>query len=246
MITRYHRPTTLGEAVALLENPDAFVLAGGTAINGDPSLARSDAVDIQSLDLSGIESGDDSVRIGSMTRLQDIVTSPLVPRLIAELAHREAPNTIRNAATIGGIIGTNDSESELLVGLLAFGASVRVAWATSDVDHSLDEILADPRLVDGAIMTSISIDAGGIASAHRTGRTPRDRPIVAVAGHKDEGGAIRFALTGVDSRVVVVPVADIANLDPPSDFRGSSEYRRRLASILAGRVLADLGGGGAE
>jgi CO/xanthine dehydrogenase FAD-binding subunit len=246
MITRYHRPATLDEAASLLERPGAFVMAGGTSLNGDPASSGSDAVDIQALELSGIDAEGDSLRIGSTTILQDIVTSPLIPQTLSELARREAPNTIRNAATVGGVIGINDPESELLAGFMAFDARISLTRGASTSHHALEEILNDPALLEGAIITRVAIDSGGTASAHRTGRTPMDRPIVMVVGRRDTDGNIRLAMTGVDFRVVAFASDQIPDLDPPADFRGSSEYRRRLASILTDRVLEDLGGGGAE
>jgi CO/xanthine dehydrogenase FAD-binding subunit len=50
-------------------------------------------------------------------------------------------------------------------------------------------------------------------------------------------------MTGVFTRPVVVDPAQIASLDPPSDFRGSADYRKALAEVLAGRVLATVTGG---
>ncbi len=52
------------------------------------------------------------------------------------LRGREAPNTIRNAATIGGTVGTADPESELLAGLLAYGATVTLARTGSQTDSA--------------------------------------------------------------------------------------------------------------
>lgn len=234
----------MGEALDLLQADGAFVMGGGTSINGDVRSAGSDAVDIQALDVAGIETDGDSLHIGSMTLLQELVDSPHTPPTVSELARREAPNTIRNAATVGGTVGANDPESELLAGLLVFNARISVMNSDTIVEHDLAEILSDPRLVHQAIMTRISIDIGGVASAHRTGRTPMDRPIVMVAGRRAPDGTIRVAIAGVDATVVAVAPGHVGALDPPADFRGSSEYRRRLAAVLTERVLTDIAGGG--
>jgi putative selenate reductase FAD-binding subunit len=243
MITQYHRPLTLEEAIALTARPDAVIIAGGTSVNADPGRRHTTAVDLQALDLGGVDTDDESIRIGATTRLQDLVDSTLVPGVLRDLARREAPNTIRNAATVGGTIGAVDAESELLAGLLAFGSSVTLARAGSTTEHALDEILDDPALLNGAIMTSVSIPSNGLAAADRTGRTPMDRPIVMAVAHRDHEGTIRLAMTGVFTRPVVVDPEQIASLDPPSDFRGSPGYRKNLAEVLAGRVLATVTGG---
>lgn len=243
MITQYHRPLTLDEAIALTARPDAVIIAGGTSVNASPDHRSINAVDIQALDLAGIETDGESIRIGATTVLQDLVDSTLVPVVLRDLARREAPNTIRNAATVGGTIGTVDPESELLAGLLAFKAIVTLARAGSTTEHTLDEILENPALLKGAIMTSVLIPSNGVAAADRTGRTPMDRSIVMAIAHRSREGAVRMAMTGVSTRPVVVDPAQIAALDPPSDFRGSSGYRKSLAEVLAGRVLATVTGG---
>jgi putative selenate reductase FAD-binding subunit len=244
MITQYHRPTTLDDAVALVARPDAVIVGGGTSVNADPRRAPSTAVDLQALGLDDIDGDGDVVRIGAMTRLQDLVDSPLVPLVLRDLARREAPNTIRNMATVGGTIGAADPESELLAGLLAFGARVTVVRAGSPTDHELSDLLDNAAALNGAIITGISVPATGAGAADRTGRTPMDRPIVAAVAYRDAVGTVRLAMTGVAANPIVVDPANLADLDPPPDFRGSSDYRRRLAEVLAGRVVDAVEGGG--
>ena len=53
----------------------------------------------------------------------------------------------------------------------------------------------------------------------------------------DEHGR-RPGFAGVAAAPVLVPgLAAIARLDPPGDFRGSGEYRRAVAAVLAARAL---------
>lgn len=243
MITEYHRPLTLDEAVTLAAGPDVVIIAGGTTVTADSGRSPVVAVDLQALELSGIDGDGQVLRIGAMTRLQEVVDSDLVPDVLGDLARRDAPNTIRNAATIGGTIGTADPESQLLAGLLAFDATVTLARAGSVTEHALDEILDDPSPARGAIITSVAIASNGHAAADRTARTPMDRPIVMAVAHRNRDGVVRLAMTGVAARPVIVEPDRIRELDPPSDFRGTSRYRSQIASVLAGRVLATLGGG---
>jgi len=242
MIIEYHRPLTLDEAIALVADPHAVILAGGTTVNAEPTSSAAVAVDLQSLDLSGIHADGEVVRIGATTRLQDIVDSVEIPTLLRDLARREAPNTIRNAATIGGTIATSDPESQLVTGLLAYGATVSVARDGSTAEHSIDELLDDASLLDGSIITSVSVPTGGTAAADRTARTPMDQTIVMAVAYRGSDGDVRLAVSGVAPVPVIVEPQDLADLDPPSDFRGSTQYRRQLASVLVRRVLATVGG----
>jgi CO/xanthine dehydrogenase FAD-binding subunit len=242
MITEYHRPLTLDEAIALVADPRAVILSGGTTANAEPDGSASVAVDLQALDLSGIDTDTNVVRIGATTRLQDIVDSDDVPTLLRDLARREAPNTIRNVATVGGTIATTDPESQLLTGLLAYGATVTVVGDGSTSEHSIDELLGSASLLDGSIITSVSVPTGGAAAADRTARTPMDQSIVMAVAHRGSDGDVRLAVSGVAPVPMIVAPEELEALDPPSDFRGSTEYRRQLASVLAGRVLGAIVG----
>ena len=244
MITRYHRPTTMEEAVSLVGTPGVHVIVEGTALSSNAKPDATVAVDLQSIGLNEIEMSGGAMRIGSMTTLADLSSSSLAPSLICELAKREAPSTIRNAATVGGIVATNDPESELLAGLIAFNAFVTIARATSIHDYPLETALRNPGFIDDSVIVDISIETGGTAAAHRTGRTPMDRPIVMVTGHMDAAGQIRLAITGVASHVIAASPSQVDALTPPTDFRGTSQYRKALATVLTKRVIADLSEGG--
>jgi CO/xanthine dehydrogenase FAD-binding subunit len=62
---------------------------------------------------------------------------------------------------------------------------------------------------------------------------------VAVVGRRLVDGRVRMAMTGVAATPVIVDEA--SRLVPPSDFRGSSDYRRAVAVALANRVRSELG-----
>ncbi len=244
MITGYHRPATIDDAVALLAATDSYMIVDGAMLRTIPTAESTTAVDLQQIGIADITTSGTTAQIGSMTTLADIASSRAVPAMIAELAQREEPSTMRTATTIGGVILANDHESELLAGLVAFGATVDVVGQNGTSNHTLEAILADPTHVDRSVITAVTLDIRGSASAHRTGRTPMDRPIVMVVGVKDAAGHIRLGMTGVSDRVVALSPGQTNRLAPPGDFRGTSEYRLALVQILTKRVLTDLGGGG--
>ena len=243
MIRAYHRPTTLEDALAVLADSGATVLGGGTVVTTLTDAEPMDVVDLQALGLDQIRSDGDRLELGAMTRLAAVADSDVVPAMLRELAHREAPSTLRRAATVGGTVVAGNPESEVLAGLLAFDATVAVAHSLGSETMTLPDLLADPSQLRLGIVTSVSVAVGGEAAAHRTGRTPADRPIVMAVGHRGEDGAVRLALTGVAATPVLVDAGDVGDLDPPADFRGSSEYRKRLAEVLVGRTLTSLGEG---
>ena len=229
--TAYHRPATVDEAVALLSEPGRVVLAGGTAVNDrtvgipglDPGETSVEVVDIQALDLDGIDGDAGELTIGAATTLQALVDSDAVPDLIRELARAELPSTLRNSATIGGLVAAGQGESPLQAALLVHGAGATRVGPN-------DELL-----------TAVSISTGGVGAWSGTGRTPADTPIVSAVGRKDADGVIHLALTGVAAAPMLVDSADpTGGLAPPADFRGSTEYRIELARIHSQRVLAEL------
>jgi CO/xanthine dehydrogenase FAD-binding subunit len=242
-IRSYHRPVTLEAALTLLDRDDVdtALLAGGTALNAGLAGAPAEVVDLQGLGLDGVSLRGSHMTVGSMVRLRDLIDHPATPLLLAEAAHREGPNTFRNAATVGGVVASCNRESELLAALLVHETHVSVAGPGGSEDQPLETVLGAPGELSGGVITKISIATDGIGHIERTGRTPADRSIVAAVGRRTEGGLMWLAMTGVAP--VPVLVNDPADLEhePPGDFRGSSEYRRDLAGVLGARVLDFLG-----
>ena len=241
-ISGYHRPGDLEEAIALLSRTDTatIVVAGATRV-GAGLEAVHEVVDIQAFADDSITSDGNRVNYGSMVRLQDLIDHEATPPLLAETARREGPNTLRNAATVGGTVATADPESELVAALLVHEARVAIARSDGTIAVHLEELLADQSLLAGSIIVSITVDGSGETASARTGRTPADTSIVAAVGRVVTDG-FRIALTGVAPHAVLVDPATIEQLEPPGDFRGSAGYRRELAGVLTKRVIKLLGG----
>ena len=229
----------MDEALALLESPGArkVLLAGGTVVNTDRSHDPIEVVDLQALGLGGITADGERVRIGATTTLAVVSTDERTTGLIADLARREVPSTLRTLATMGGLVACGDAESELLAGLLVHDARVTIVDTAGATETDLADVLQSGP--GGGIISEVSIETGGVTAAARTGRTPGDTPIVAAVARRGRDGFVRLAASGVAATPVLVQ--DHEALDPAGDFRGSSGYRRHLASVLAGRVLTEVG-----
>ena len=238
LVTAYHRPSNLDEALDLLSSPERVALGGGTTLNADRERSDLEAVDLQSLGLDAItDAGDGWVRIGATATLDAVRRCELLPDSLRELARLEQPSTLRTLATMGGLVARASAESLLLAGLLAHDAQVELAGPASGC--SLAELSA-AGLPRGSLITAITVDPSGRTATARTGRTPADVPIVAAYGRRIEG-FVAMALTGVGDRPVLVDVHDpTAGLEPAGDFRGSREYRLHLAGTLAARVMQEL------
>ena len=242
LVTAYHRPATIDEALDLLGSPQRVALAGGTTLNADREPSELEAVDLQALGLDGIDAADEGrVRIGATATLDSVRRCELLPDSLRELARAEQPSTLRTLATVGGLVAKGSAESLLLAGLLAHDCRVELAGpaGADPSERGLGELLA-AGLPEGALITTVTVDHSGRTAVARTGRTPADVPIVAAYGRRTEG-FVAMALTGVADHPVLVDVFDpTAGLDPVADFRGSREYRLHLAATLTARVMQEL------
>jgi aerobic carbon-monoxide dehydrogenase medium subunit len=242
-VVSYHRPSSLVDALTLLRRAgvDTRPMGGGTILNAgfqDLDGSPIEVVDLQALDLEGIGELTDKrfLTIGSMTTLGAIAGSSLMPDVLRDLARSEAPNTLRNMATIGGVVASAYWESAFLAGLLAHRAGVTLAHADATRTLALTELLRSPLLLKASLVTEVIIEIPKKAAWETVRRTPADSPIVAVVG-ATYGDAIELGVSGGGTAPFVY---EAGNLNPPSDFRGSSSYRSEMISTLITRVSAEL------
>ena len=245
-VSAYWRPLGLDGAIALAQRDGAVLIGGGTKVNAAPSSGPVEIVDLQALGLDRIQATPAGYSLGATATLQQIADEMVMPAEVRDAARREAPSTLRAAATVGGCIASGHWESEFLATLLVCDATVTLARAAGPEDIGLDELLADDRSLRGAIITRVCLAGDSSIAAARTARTPADRPIVCAVARRVAGG-VWLALSGVAATPVLNRTALIqsgadgaawaARLDPPGDFRGSSTYRRALAVTLARRAV---------
>ena len=106
-MTAYARPTALDDALELLLQDGASVLAGGTDLAGQIDrgiTAPSLLVDLQDAGLGGITPDGDGVRIGSTATLAELARDELLApyAAVATAAGLAASPLLRNQGTVGG------------------------------------------------------------------------------------------------------------------------------------------------
>jgi carbon-monoxide dehydrogenase medium subunit len=138
---RYHRPTTVEEAVSLLAEfgADAKVLAGGQSLVPLLALRLSHPehlVDIGRIAaLGSIEGGADGFTIGAGVRHADVELSPVTRRaapLVAAAMPHIGHRAIRNRGTVCGSLAHADPAAELPAVALATDATLVVRSATGE------------------------------------------------------------------------------------------------------------------
>ena len=131
----YCAPRTLEEAVSLVgeHGYDAKLLAGGQSLVPlmNLRLARPAVlVDINRLgELAYIETTDDEVLVGALTRHHTVATSPVIGRASPLLGHAAGHigyRAIRHRGTMGGSLAHADPASELPCVAVTQGAAIHV------------------------------------------------------------------------------------------------------------------------
>ena len=198
------------------------------------------------------------------TLASDEIAQRYANGLLAEAERVCITRNLRNVATVGGTLVAGRATCEVLVALLALDARVTVQVRRKHV-LALEDFLTTPyEYLDAGIITHVNFPYRKIphgAALARISRTPSDAAIVNAAAFVVPDGNmckhVRLALGGVAPRVIRVAsveseleghawdearIARVAeqiavSLEPPTDHRASSEYRREMAAVVAQRVL---------
>ena len=202
----YHDPSSLGEALSLLNDnqDDAKVLAGGHSLIPMMKLRLAEPgvlIDLGKIDgLSYIREDGGGLAIGAMTSYYDIMTSEAVQAnapVLGEAAGMVADPQVRNMGTIGGSLAHSDPAADLPAVMIALGAEL-VAGSRGMMGRvntrsvSADDFFVDlftTALEPNEILTEIRIPAQAAGSG--------------AAYAKMANKASHFAIVGVAASVTV-------------------------------------------
>lgn len=222
---RVHRPESLASALQLLVDAtdDTKVIAGGTALM---LMMRAGLVlpdELVSLDrvpdLTGIDVGDDAIRIGASTTLRDVERSPelaVAAPTLAAATGLVANHRVRHRATVGGNLSEADYASDPPAVLVALGAEVRLVSTAGERVIPVSAFLVDyyeTALEPDELLTEVRVPRppAGARSTYLkfVTRSEEDRPCVGVAAYlaRDEAGRcsdLRIAVAGATATPFVV------------------------------------------
>jgi CO/xanthine dehydrogenase FAD-binding subunit len=244
MITAYHRPQTLDEALTLLTQPNTLPLGGGTLLSHGMT-ASMEAVDLQLLGLNTLTKKGNELEIGATLTLQALLESEHCPEAMKSALKLEAPLNIRNSATVAGTLVTCDGRSTFATVLLAMDARIEIR--SSRIDSRVSSIGDYLPLRPPGLITSITVPTNVKLAFEYVSRTPADKPIVCAALARWNSGRTRLALGGYGKSPMLgmdgtesegVEAAARNAFHEANDDWASAEYRMDVAATLAKRCLA--------
>ncbi len=262
---------SVDDAIRLLAEggEDAKLLAGGHSLLPLMKLrfaAPPLLVDIGRIsELRGVQTGDDSFRIGALTRHADLQERDDLG-LIAAVAKQIADQQVRNRGTIGGSLVNGDSAADLPAALLALEGSVVVRGADGEREVAAADLFQgylSTAVAPGEVLTEVRIPAlvGYGYGYEKFNRRSEDWAMVgACALVKSVDGVcedVRIGLTHMASTPLRASAAEDAlrgqpldeehiaaaaalaaeGTSPLADLNATPDYKRHLARVLTKRAL---------
>jgi CO/xanthine dehydrogenase FAD-binding subunit len=247
VIIEYLRPNDIEGAIKLLqrESPITLPLGGGSILSKYQANPFA-VVDLQALGLNRIKIENGLIEIGATATLSEI-ESALKNDVFTDVIRLQAGKNQRNSGTIAGLLNVADGRSPLLMLLLAMDA--QITWQPGDKQISLESWLPQRHnWCEAQLITKVTIPDVTIRF-ESIGRTPKDRPIVAVAIAKKPNGKLRIAIGGFgeiptlaldsDNWADTAKAVDEA-YSAAEDQWASAEYRREAGKKLAVRLVHEL------
>ena len=252
----YAKPASVKEALDLLQNPNAKVLAGGQSLIPALNMRLSSPellVDITGLKaLAGISVQGNSMRIGAITTHAQLERSPEVSKhlpLLAQAVPHIAHTAIRNRGTIGGSLALADPAAEYPAVAVALDAVFLIEGKKGKRTVKATDFfkgLFETDLKPGELLTAVEFPIAGKTDKSvflELTRRHGDYAIIGLAAHNS-----KFVYFGAGSKPVVAQNASSGktlkeakealskDLSPPADLYNSSATKLHLAGVLLERA----------
>ncbi len=167
MVNSY-RPTTLPEALKLMETRDMIPFAGGTDLmvkyqswKGTLPRFPKDVLFLNHIpSLKKIEVNGETLAIGAGATLSDVIDYPRTPDILREAVLSIAAPGIRNIATLAGNICNASPAGDSICALYALDASVILSKSGGERELPLPEFITGPgktSLGRGELLTEVRI-----------------------------------------------------------------------------------------
>jgi CO/xanthine dehydrogenase FAD-binding subunit len=254
MITEYHRPDHLDEALALLGRPEPLTLPlGGGAQLNQPSNREFAVVDLQNLGLSTFQARGNLLELGATLTLGALparaeAAGVELPAGLAMAIQREGTYNLRQVATVAGALVSADGRSPFALAMLALDAQLNLEPGAESI--SLGDLLPlRQERLRGHLITQVSIPRNVRLAYEYVSRSPADWHIVGAALAIWPSGRTRLALGGFGLAPLLafdggelegLEIAAQSAYSQAGDQWASAEYRREMASVLVRRCREQL------
>lgn len=246
----FAEPSTLREAIALLDRDGARPFSGGTALMlmmKAGVLRPERLVSLRRLALERIELGPGGeLRIGAMTSLRKLEKSDLVRRgwpAIARTLLTLSNVRVRNVARLGGHLAHGDPHTDLPPLLSALGAVATIAGPRGERQTSVESLYAgylETTLQRGELIVRVDVPAMGkkrAAYLKCTTRSMDDWPAVGVAVVVDGERETIVVSAATDRPTRLASLDAVDGLPIESDLHGSAAYKKHLVRVYAKRAI---------
>jgi CO/xanthine dehydrogenase FAD-binding subunit len=251
MITDYHRPKTMEEALTLLSEPNARPLGGGTTLT-QLTHETFQVVDLQSLGLNKIIKSANVLSIGATVTLQELLESPNTPSVIKTSIKMEGPLNQRNRRTVAGALITSNGRSPFATMMMAMDARLSLNGGQTSVHLLGDFLISQSEILKNKLVTNLEIPIQVNIAFETVGRSPADKPILCAALAQWKSGRTRLALGGWGKiPSLAFDGTEASGIDKAAriaaqgseDEWGSAEYRTDIVGVLVERCLGNLSKG---
>ncbi len=244
----HHEPTTVEEAVSLIESLDEpTILAGGQSLVPMMRfrLARPETVvDLNGIDeLDYLQEADGYLKLGALARHADVEESSLIDRQygsFADTAPLVADPQIRNRGTVVGSIAQSDPKGDWGTVLLAHEGEVVAHGPGGERTIPADEFFLlpyDNTLAEDELITEVRVPTSGDDEGSAYHKLKRK-----VGDYAMAGSAARVVLDGgrITDATVALTAVDITNVSVP-DAADHLEGERPSGDLFkqAGELAAE-------
>jgi carbon-monoxide dehydrogenase medium subunit len=230
----YSAPNSLQEAVGLLEDPEAKVIAGGHSLLPLMKLRLAQPkllVDIGRIPgLNYIRVEGSQLAIGAMITYRDLQLSQDVHRqapVLAEAAHEVGDPQVRAKGTLAGSLAHADPAGDLPAVVLALGGAVRTVGPGGERDIDFDGFFVDmltTSLQEREIIREVrlNVQPSGSGAAYQKFDQPASHyaltgvcAIVTLSGGTI--GSVRIGVTGVGPKAYRATAVEQALTGKPAE-----------------------------
>ena len=245
---------SVAEAVALIKEPGAAYLAGGTEINRLNSLVEASSLVALTRvpELDFIKEEGAFVEFGSMCTFQKLVDAKETPEYFKEACLFMASRTKRNMATLGGNIAICRDDSYLWPTLLACDASFNLVSPEGEKSFvGADFYLENHEELKDQLIFSVVIPVTANLASKRYSNTAQSHAVLTMSASKGANGlkiAVALKKVGIFTMPVLakmieegatdeevqaqVKTCDTVKIEDDLLF-GSAAYRKYLLAVTA-------------